>query len=36
MIYEEHFLNTRKSIEYIIIDYLKVYFYKFLETENNK
>ena len=33
MIFKEHFSNTDKSIENIIIEYIKIYFCRFLESK---
>lgn len=33
MIFKEHFSNTNKNIENIIIEYIKIYFCRFLESE---
>lgn len=33
MIFKEHFSNTDKSIENTIIEYIKIYFCRFLESK---
>lgn len=33
MIFKEHFSNTNKSIESIMLEYIKIYFCRFLELK---
>lgn len=34
MVFKEHFSNTNESVENIMIEYIKIYFSKFLESNN--